>query len=124
MIVVFPACTKSTPSVLLIVRFAIISSSVVSVSSSVSRSSVTFAVLTILYVAFALTSATTVYVMLEFAGRSAISLIPVRSVRSVVIDAPPASTAPTNVTVSSDGTVSVMLASVTSAGPSFVTIIV
>ena len=124
MIVEFPGCTKSTPSVLLIVRFAIISSSSVSVSSSVSSGWVTFAVLTILDVAFALTSATTVYVMLEFAGRSARSLIPASVVPLVVTFAPPASTALTDVTVSSDGNVSVMLAPRTSAGPSFVTIIV
>ena len=124
MIVVFPGVTIVSPSVLLIVRFAITSRSVVSVSSSVSRSSVTFAVLTILDVAVAWTSATAGSVMLSFAGKSARSLIPASVVPLVVTFAPPASTTPTDNTVSSHGNVSVMLSSVTSAGPSSVTMIV
>ena len=75
-------------------------------------------------VAFALTSATTVYVIEEPAGRSALSSISKRVVPLTVTFAPPASSALTDVTVSSDGNVSVMLAPRTSDGPSFVTIIV
>ena len=122
--VVFPGTTVSTPSVFVMVRFATWLIVSVSVSSSVPRSSVTLAVLMMVPVAFALTSATTVYVIIELAGRSATSLIPASVVPFVVTVAPLASTALTDVTVIFAGKVSVMLAAVTSDGPSFVTLIV
>ena len=106
------------------VRFAAWLIVSVSVASSVPRSSVTLAVLIMLPVAFALTSATTVYVIIEPDGKSATSLIPASVVPFVVTAAPPASTALTDVTVRFAGKVSVMEAAVTSDGPSFVTLIV
>ena len=84
-----PGVAKSSPSVFVIVRFANMLSLVSSVSSSVSRSSVTFAVLNMSDVAFALTSAVTRYVIEEFAGRFAVSLMDVDVVPSTVIAAPP-----------------------------------